>query len=313
MQPNTAVTIRPPQKFGVALNTLAEASRFAEIIVKSGLAPKGDTVETVLVKMQMGAEVGLAPMQAIQNISVINGRPSLWGDAMLAVCMRHRDWEGIEESMDGDVATCTIKRKGHEPYTATFSEADAKAAGLLGKPGPWTQYKRRMLQLRARGFALRDRFPDALRGLISREEATDYPIRGPVIINPLPMDDQAAGLRSAMEGEQGGDSETGAPGAADEFQGSDVANPGNEAQGSAAPSGPSIPTGLANAVLASEAQVKELEALLTQAYGPDASKHGTRFCKKYGIESVYDAYASQVQDAIEKVRAALSKRAGNGG
>jgi hypothetical protein len=56
-----------------------------------------------------------------------------------------------------------------------FSVADAKRAGLWGKSGPWTQYPRRMLQLRARGFALRDAFPDVLKGLVTAEEAQDYP------------------------------------------------------------------------------------------------------------------------------------------
>ena len=57
--------------------------------------------------------------------------------------------------------------------------ADAKRAGLAGKSGPWTQYPRRMLQMRARGFALRDAFPDLLRGLVTAEEAMDYPTPTP--------------------------------------------------------------------------------------------------------------------------------------
>jgi hypothetical protein len=66
--------------------------------------------------------------------------------------------------------------------------ADAKRAGLLGKAGPWAQYPARMLALRARGFALRNAFADALRGLITAEEAQDYtqpePAREPVVIRP---------------------------------------------------------------------------------------------------------------------------------
>ena len=50
---------------------------------------------------------------------------------------------------------------------------DAKRAGLWTKAGPWQTYPRRMLQMRARSFALRDAFPDVLKGLISVEEALD--------------------------------------------------------------------------------------------------------------------------------------------
>jgi hypothetical protein len=73
-------------------------------------------------------------------------------------------------------AVCQTSRKGKDAnVVARFSVADAKKAGLWGKQGPWTQYPKRMLQLRARGFALRDAFPDVLRGLVTAEEAQDYP------------------------------------------------------------------------------------------------------------------------------------------
>ena len=73
------------------------------------------------------------------------------------------------------VAVCEAKRRGYEkPTVVRFSVADAKKAQLWGKSGPWTQYSRRMLQMRARGFALRDAFPDVLRGLVTAEEAQDY-------------------------------------------------------------------------------------------------------------------------------------------
>lgn len=73
------------------------------------------------------------------------------------------------------VAVCVAVRQGASAVTARFSVADAKKAGLWGKQGPWQQYPARMLQLRARGFALRDAFPDVLRGIISAEEARDMP------------------------------------------------------------------------------------------------------------------------------------------
>ena len=60
--------------------------------------------------------------------------------------------------------------------TRTFSAEDAKRAGLAGKSGPWTQYPDRMMQLRARAFALRDTFADKLRGINVREEVQDYQV-----------------------------------------------------------------------------------------------------------------------------------------
>ncbi|NBV20368.1 recombinase RecT, partial [Janthinobacterium sp.] len=154
---------------------------FAEMAASSSMVPaamRGKPAD-IMLAVQMGSEIGLAPMQAIQNIAVINGRPSLWGDAMMGLCKQHPAWGGVQEAIEGEGddmrAVCTVGRKGDHPAVGVFSVADAKKAGLWGKQGPWQQYPKRMLQMRARGFALRDAFPDALRGLISAEEAQDIP------------------------------------------------------------------------------------------------------------------------------------------
>ena len=165
------------QHFSLAPKDLDEAMRFADMLASASIVPKDYIGKpgNVLVALQWGMELGLQPMQAMQSIAVINGRPSLWGDAMLALVKAHPAFEWIKEECDGNVATCTIKRRGEPEVVQSFSLEEAKRAGLTGKQGPWTQYPKRMLQMRARGFALRDAFPDALRGVVSAEEARDTP------------------------------------------------------------------------------------------------------------------------------------------
>jgi hypothetical protein len=167
---------------GLAIATLDDAWRFAKMVVASGLAPSHyNTPEKVIIACQYGAEVGLSKMQSLQSIAVINGRPSMWGDALPGLVWGSGLCEDIKETIDGKAAertaTCIVKRKGAEtPITATFSMADADRAGLLKKAGPWTQYPDRMLKIRARAFALRDAFADVLRGLQVREELEDIPV-----------------------------------------------------------------------------------------------------------------------------------------
>lgn len=178
----TAETTLSVQPRGLALTTLQDAMQFGKMVADSAFAPKdfrGRPADCVLA-IQHGAEIGLSPMQALQSIAVVNGRPSIYGDAAKAICVGASVCEYVTEKIEGDgeamVATCTAKRRGHpEPVVSTFSVADAKRAKLWGKAGPWTEYPRRMMQLRARGFALRDAFPDILRGLVTAEEAADYP------------------------------------------------------------------------------------------------------------------------------------------
>lgn len=174
------LTTIPRQGFAPA--TITEAIQFSEMLAKSQMVPKAyqGKPEDIMVAVQWGFEIGLAPLQALQNISVINGKPSVYGDAAMALVQASQVCEGIDESIEGEgtpnpVAVCIARRKGRNPVIVRFSVEDAKRAGLWGKQGPWTAYPKRMLQMRARGFALRDAFPDVLKGLITAEEALDYP------------------------------------------------------------------------------------------------------------------------------------------
>jgi hypothetical protein len=183
---------------GFAPQTLTEAMEFSKLLADSSMVPKQyqGKPQDVLVCVQWGTELGLAPMQALQNIAVINGKPSVYGDAAMALVQNSPVCEDIEEYFEGEgtanpVAVCVAKRKGRKPVVAKFSVEDAKRAGLWGKQGPWSAYPKRMMQMRARGFALRDAFADVLKGLITVEEAQDYPTESaPKDITPMrnPLD-----------------------------------------------------------------------------------------------------------------------------
>lgn len=189
-QPRTNAAVIRPQSFG-------ELAQFAQMAAKSQMVPKDfqNKPENIMLAVQMGSELGLAPMQALQNIAIVNGRPSVWGDALPGLCRQSGVCQDIREWIEGEgdnmVAYCEATRVGSAPIRQSFSVADAKRANLWrtepkvkksGRDGPyetdsgpWYSYPKRMLQMRARGFALRDAFPDVLRGLISAEEARDIP------------------------------------------------------------------------------------------------------------------------------------------
>lgn len=159
--------------------SMDEAYRLAKAVCVAGMAPKGlDTPEKAMVAIMHGLEVGLTPMAALQRIAVVNGRPTIWGDGAMGLVRGSGACEFIRETITGDgdhmVATCQAKRKGEvEPIVGVFSVVDAKKAALWGKQGPWQQFPKRMLQMRARAFCLRDGFADVLGGLYLREEIED--------------------------------------------------------------------------------------------------------------------------------------------
>lgn len=182
---------------GIQLQTFEDLYRFATVVVQTPFAPRDfRTAESVMIACAYGMELGLSPMASLQNIAVVNGKPSVYGDALIGVVEGSGLLEDINERMEGEGddrrAVCWVKRKGRPtPVERSFSVKDAKTAKLWGKTGrdgqptPWVHYPERMLAMRARGFALRDAFADILRGIITREEAEDYP--EPEVKNVTPI------------------------------------------------------------------------------------------------------------------------------
>lgn len=155
---------------------LQEAIEFSKLIADSELAPKDfrGKPANVLVALQLAKELNVPPMQGLQGIAVVNGRATVWGDLMWALVTNHPAFEDAIEEVADTYAKVTLKRRGRAPVTVIFSQKDAETAGLWKKQGPWTQYPKRQMQWRARTFAARDLFPDALKGMVSAEEAQDY-------------------------------------------------------------------------------------------------------------------------------------------
>lgn len=178
-----------------------EVLRIAHAVVIAGLAPESfskgsrddkQTASKIMIAIMKGAEIGLAPLTALANIAIINGRACLWGDGAVALVQRSgkvSNWvETYEGAGDELVAVCSIFRTGQSTaYTGRFGMADAKRARLLTK-GPWIDYPTRMLMWRARSYAMRTGFADCLSGLSIAEEAQDLPAV-PEVVNTSFLED----------------------------------------------------------------------------------------------------------------------------
>ncbi|QUN44672.1 hypothetical protein KEH56_36495 [Burkholderia cenocepacia] len=122
--------------------TFGELMEFATLLAASNLVPKDyiGKKENIIVAVQWGNEIGLKPMQALQNIAVINGRPALWGDAMLAIVLASPLCKDVVEYFEGEgpkrTAVCIAKRHGREDKIQRFSFEDARTAGLADQARP---------------------------------------------------------------------------------------------------------------------------------------------------------------------------------
>ena len=173
----------------------------AQAIVSARMAPNGmESAQKVMIAMEAGVELGIPAMASIQSIAIIKGRPCLWGDALIGVvrssplCLYVKEWiEGDGEKM---IAYCeTHRRNEKDPVCRSFSVFDAQRAGLWKTKecdSPWWKYPKRMLQMRARAWCLRDVYADILKGVQIREEVEDYardaqevPVSRPTILAKL--------------------------------------------------------------------------------------------------------------------------------
>lgn len=182
--PQSALAVMPErtiaQRFDFSPQNFEQAMHLAEMLAVSEMVPKHSRgkVGDCFIAMQWGAELGLKPLQAMQSIAVVNGKPSIYGDAGKAVllaggCIIEEDDTAIVRS--NGRARCRITRPGRPPVERTYSTEDAKQAGLLNKEGPWKTNTQRQMAWRAFWFAARDAAADLLRGIGGAEESADIP------------------------------------------------------------------------------------------------------------------------------------------
>lgn len=227
------LTDQVPEKLPAPHKSLEAGGPIAAMIPRTGaelkqmavaLAGSGDMIPLafrgnpamISAAIMRGLEIGLAPMQSLSNIAVINGRACIWGDALPALMQKNGHHIDVVVEGEGDdmVAIATLIRgdTGRE-YVRTFSVDDAKRAGLWqteavvtrhkkggggtyqkDNDSPWYRYPKRMLSARARAWAVRDGAADAMMGLQVAEEMQDVPMR-----DVTPKADQETGFARLAE------------------------------------------------------------------------------------------------------------------
>jgi hypothetical protein len=172
--------------------TVEEAARMAQAVIIGGFAPDSYNRDPnkILLGIMAAMEAGLQPLYGLRQIAIINGRPTIWGDAAMALVQSKNLISDYEEEQVGTTPTdadlskwpddygwkVTIGRRGQKGhYVGIFTVGMAKRARLWlnAKKVPWIEHPDRMLKIRARAFPLRDGFADALAGLAIREEIED--------------------------------------------------------------------------------------------------------------------------------------------
>lgn len=165
------MTLAPIERTAVSvsqysLDEVTARKEYAKALAASGLLPQAFRAhpENVLVAIEYGDALGIAPIVAMAEINVINGTPSL--SAALMASLARSAGHKVRTTGDATQATCTIIRADDPDFEHTFTwdERKARAANLWGK-GHWAKDPGTMLKWRAISEAVRFTCPEVLAGI----------------------------------------------------------------------------------------------------------------------------------------------------
>lgn len=154
----------------VATITYADMERMADCIAKSGLFGVKTQVQA-LALMLLAQSEGLHPVTAARDYHVIQGRPTLKADTMLA---RFQAAGGTVkwDSYTDKAVSATFSHPHGGSVKVEWTIDQAKAAKLTGKD-VWQQYPRAMLRARVISEGIRTVYPGVLAGMYTPEEVRD--------------------------------------------------------------------------------------------------------------------------------------------
>jgi len=165
--------------------------RMADDLVKSGLLPAHiKTPQAAVAIIQKGVELGIPPMYALSNITVIQGKPTVSPEVMRALIFRDHGADALVYlHMGGDYCEMEYRRRGAKKGgTMRFTMDDAIAAGLPSGPngGTWKKYPSAMLSARCTSLIAKAMFADSVGGLYTPDEF-DVPVNedGEAIHEPV--------------------------------------------------------------------------------------------------------------------------------
>ena len=157
------------------VTVVRDVTLLAQQIADTSFVPKGlrGSVPATAAAMLYGREVGLPPMTALSQISVVDGKPGVSAEAMRALVVA----AGHEiEFLETTSAICRIRGRRLRSSTwtdVTWTIDDARRAGLLRRGSAWESYPADMLVARATTALCRRVFSDVIHGFRSVEELDD--------------------------------------------------------------------------------------------------------------------------------------------
>lgn len=152
-------------------SNLSSKLQFADMLLKTQMCPSHlKTPQQVIAAMLYGQEIGFSPLQALQSVNVIQGRPTLDAAGIKAKIL---EAGGTFKTKKWTDTECTLEcTRGDWTDVFTFTMDDAERMGLSGKEN-WRRMPKQMLYARCISTLGRNMYADVLRGFYGTEEMQD--------------------------------------------------------------------------------------------------------------------------------------------
>lgn len=161
------------------LVSYSDLEKMAVVTAKSGLFGI-KTPDQAAALMLIAQAEGLHPAIAARDYHIIQGKPALKADAMLARFQAAGGKIQYEEYTDKRVCAILTHPQGGT-ITIDWTLERAKQAGL-GTKDIWRQYPRQMLRARVISEGIRTVFPGCIGSFYTPEEVQDFDVKPPTII-----------------------------------------------------------------------------------------------------------------------------------
>jgi len=197
---NVELTVNEPNNLNItnvsmSLDKLMEMST---MLSKSTIVPTSyqNRAENCFIALDMANRIGVSPMFVMQNLYIVQGKPSWSGSAIASMIRNSKEYQQVELVYVGKEGTddwgayvTAVNVKTSKPIKgATVTIGTAKKEGWFQKTGSkWQTMPELMLAYRSYAWFGRVHCPEIMMGLQSYEETEDVNKVVEVIENPYEM------------------------------------------------------------------------------------------------------------------------------
>ncbi|UII80048.1 hypothetical protein [Flagellimonas sp. CMM7] len=187
-----------------SIESFENAQRMAKVLVQSSLVPTAykNNIPNAMIALEMANRIGISPFMVMQNLDVIQGKPSWNSTFIIAILNSCGRFAPIRFVFDGEgedygCRAVTKDTEGNKLEGTKITMRMVKAEGWLSKGGSkWKTMPDQMFQYRAASFFGRIYAPDLLKGMHSSDEVKD------IIPEPIKPDnsEEAKRIMGFIEG-----------------------------------------------------------------------------------------------------------------